>query len=107
MEPNETPFDRCEYLLPPGCRDLIDKIHLAQTQSRRKPRLRPREKPTVYLPLRMTVRDLATALNTKLPTVIRLLKGMKVFTSVGQKIPFYTAARVAAMYGYQAKKKGF
>ena len=105
MEPNEIPFDRCEYLLPPGCKDLIDKIHLAQVQSRRKPKFRPRQTPTVYLPLRMTVKELAIALDTKLPTVIKLLKGMKVFTSVNQKVPFYTAAKVAAMYGYQAKKR--
>src|SRR5688572_17903992 len=100
MEADETPFDRCEYLLPPGCKDLVDKIHLAQMRSQRKPRLRPREKPTVYLPLRITVRDLAIALNTKLPLVIKLLKEMKAFTSVNQKIPFYTAAKVAFIYGY-------
>jgi hypothetical protein len=106
MEADETPFNRCEYLLPPGCKDLVDKIHLAQMRSRRKSRPRQREKPTVYLPLRMTVRDLAIALDKKLPVVIKLLKGMKVFTSVDQKITFYTAAKVAVMYGYQAKKKG-
>ena len=54
----------------------------------------------------MTVRELAIALDMKLPMVIKVLKGMKVFTSVSQKIPFYTAAKVAAMHGYQAKKKG-
>jgi hypothetical protein len=107
MEPNEPPFDRCEYLLPPGCKDLSDVIRLAQEQSRRKPRkLRLREKPIVYLPLQITVRGLAVALDTKLPAVIKLLKRMKVFTSVDQRIHFYTAAKVAAMNGFRAKKKG-
>src|SRR5687767_8347938 len=107
MELDETPFDRCEYLLPSGCKDLIDKIQLAQVKSQRKLRLRPSEKPTVHLPLRITVRDLAIVLATKLPAVVKLLNGMKAFTGPGQKIPFYTAAKLAALYGYQAKKKGF
>lgn len=106
METNQPPFDRCEYLLPPGCKDLADKIRLAQAQSRRKPRkLRQREKPVVCLPSWIVVRELATALDAKLPKVIALLKEMKMFTSVNQKIPFYTAAKVALKYGYEAKKK--
>jgi hypothetical protein len=64
-------------------------------------------KAVVYLPSGIIVRDLATALGAKLPKVITLLKQMKVFTSVNQKIPFYTAAKVAERYGYQARKKGF
>lgn len=108
IDTNEPPFDRCEYLLPPGCKDLIDKIRLAQEQSQRKPR-KPgqRERRVVYLPSRIIVRDLATALGAKLPKVITLLKEMKVFTGVNQKIPFYTAAKLAARYGYEARKKGF
>ncbi len=106
MEPNKPPFDRCEYLLPPGCKDLIDKIHLGQQQSRRKFKWpKPKERPGVYFPLRLRVRALAAALDAKLPTVIALLKEMKVFTSVNQKIEFYTAAKVARRYGYDAKKK--
>ena len=53
----------------------------------------------------MTVRDLAIALDTKLPAVIKVLKKMKVFTSIDQKIPFYTLAKVAALYGYQQREK--
>jgi hypothetical protein len=105
VDSDETPLDRCEYLLPAGCKDLIDKIHLARARSLRKPR--PRPKPTVYLPSRITVRDLAVALNAKLPAVIKVLKGMKIFTGLGRKIPFYTAARVAATRGYEAKKEVF
>ena len=105
METNELPFDRCEYVLPPGCKDLIDKIHLSQAQSRRRPR--KLRQPVVYLPSQIIVRDLATALGAKIPKVIHLLKEMKVFTSVNQKMPFYTAAKVALRFGYQAKKKGF
>ncbi len=51
------------------------------------------------------MRALAAALDAKLPTVIALLKEMKVFTSVNQKIEFYTAAKVARRYGYDSKKK--
>ena len=108
IDTNEPPFDRREYLLPPGCKDLIDKTRLAREQSQRKPgKHGKREKPVVYLPSRIIVRDLASALGAKLPKVITLLKEMKVFTSINQKIPFYTAAKVAARCGYEGKKKDF
>ena len=58
----------------------------------------------VHLPSRVTVRNLAIALGASLPAIIRLLKQMKMFTSVDQKIPFYCAAKVATKCGFQASK---
>ena len=68
-------------------------------------RFAKKEMPVVYLPSRVVVKDLATALGAKIYSVISVLKQMEVFTSVNQKISFYDATRVAKRYGYAAKRK--
>ena len=64
-----------------------------------------KEIPVVNLPSRVVVKDLAAALGAKLYNVISVLKEMEVFTNVKQKIPFYTAAKVAKRFGRTAKRK--
>jgi hypothetical protein len=117
MEPDD--YMKRGFLLPEGCKDLTDvcwKVKAQGTskhQSTKQPapssakivKLKPQKKPVVHLPLRITVRGLAVALGATLPAIIRLLKQMKMFTSVDQKIPFYTAAKVATKCGFQARKK--
>ncbi|HWX18440.1 MAG TPA: hypothetical protein VN578_00910 [Candidatus Binatia bacterium] len=77
-------------------------------QSRRfSRRYAKRDVPEVYLPSRVVVKELATALGAKLYSVISILKQMEVFSSVHQKISFFDAARVAKRYGYSAKRKGY
>jgi hypothetical protein len=115
MEPDD--FMKRGYLLPEGCKDLTDVSYVkaqgaSKPQSPRRPgrklvKLKPPKKPVVYLPSRITVRDLTIALGARLPAIIRLLKQMKMFTSVDQKIPFYYAAKVATKCGFQASKKSF
>jgi hypothetical protein len=119
MEPDH--FMKRGFLLPEGCKDLTDvcwKVK-AQGASKHLPspqpahsqgktvKLKPQKKSVVHLPSRVSVRNLAIALGASLPAIIRLLKQMKMFTSVDQKIPFYCAAKVAAKCGFQASKKNF
>jgi len=116
MTPKQNPFGRCEYLLPPGCKDLIDVLRSMKAKgnvivAQKQPKLifrKPLAKkiPVVLLPSQVAVKDLAGALGTKLYKIIGFLKQMNVYTSVDQKIPFYTAAKVAKRHGYAAKKKG-
>jgi hypothetical protein len=116
MMPNKYPLGRCEYLLPAGCKDLIDVLRLqegkgnvakGQKQCRlflRK--LAEKEMPVIRLPSQVVVKELAVALRAHLYSVINALKQMGVFTSVNQKIPFYTASKVAKRYGYKVKREG-
>jgi hypothetical protein len=113
MEPNGKPGNGYEYLLPAGCTDIgaatwvlkIKKKSPGSPQARRLPKKRAKEKPVVYLSAQLSVRELAAALGAKLSHIIKLLKQMQAFTGANQKIPFYTAARVAKKYGFTAKKK--
>ncbi len=115
MTPNQHPLGRCEYLLPAGCKDLIDVLRLEKVKGNvgkdqkrhqllfKKPR--PKKIAVVHLPSQVAVKDLAGALGAELYKVIGLLKQMNVYTGINQKVPFYTAARIAKQYGYAAKKK--
>ena len=114
------PKERRQYLLPSGCKDLIDVLKSktkkspyaraaapplikltvpSQSKSKAKPL------PSVFLSKTVVVRELASTLGIKLYRLIDLLKGMKVFKSVNQRIPFYVAAKVAKQFGILAQKK--
>ena len=113
MEPDD--FMKRGFLLPEGCKDLTDVYWKVEAQGTSKPQTphsqgkivhpKPQKKPVVHLPSSVTARDLAIALGAKLPVIIRVLKQMKIFRSVDQKIPFYCAAKVAAKCGFQASKR--
>jgi len=101
-------------LLPPGCKDLIDVLNLQKAESGipqgqkshlifKKPS--QKERPVIHLPSQVVVKELAAVLGAKLYKVISLLKEMKVFTSVNQKLPFYVASKVARRYGYAVQRK--
>lgn len=111
MRQNGKPLNGHQYLLPPGCHDMsaaawVLKIKNASSGNpRRRVKKQAKEKPLVYLSSKLSVRELAAALGAKLPQLIKLLKQMKPFTGATQKIPFYTAARIAKKYGFIAKKK--
>ena len=114
------PKERREYLLPSGCKDLIDVLKSKTKKSpyaraaapplikltvpwKSKSKVKPL--PSVFLSNTVVVRELASALGIKLYRLIDLLKEMKVFTSVNQRIPFYMAAKVAKQFGFLAQKR--
>jgi hypothetical protein len=114
------PKERRGYLLPSGCKDLIDVLKSNAKKSasiqvgasspikltiplKSKPKGKPL--PSVFLSNTVVVKELASALGIKLYRLIDFLKEMKVFTSVNQRIPFYMAAKVAKHFGFLAQKK--
>src|SRR5262245_50072935 len=114
------PKERREYLLPSGCKDLIDVLKSKTKKSpyarasapplidlavpsKSKSKVKPL--PSVLLSNTVVVKELASTLGIKLHRLIELLKRMKVFTSVNQRIPFYIAAKVAKQFGILARKK--
>jgi len=112
--------DRREYLLPGSSKDLIHLLKLnakkpgnpkfglapaSSSPSSRKTKRKLKSPPTVSLPNPVVVKDLASALGIKLYKLIDLLKQMDVFSSVHQKIPFHSAAKVAKRFGFVAQKQ--
>lgn len=100
------------YLLPKGCKDLIDVIKLPAP---RKPTicLRPVSsaaketsliKDELLLSSPVTVGELSSALKQKPFKIIADLMKLGVFATVNQCLGFEAVFRVARRYGYVAEK---
>lgn len=96
------------YLLPEGCKDLIDVLKL-DMQHNQDPSL---VQPALLTPLigemtvldGMTVSQLAAALKQKPFRIIADLMQIGVFATVQQPLAFDIIAHVVRRYGYAAKK---
>ena len=117
------------YLLPPGCKDLIDVLNLKQEASRGfvdistlkfsnlKPpvwKLKPIEasKPPspivgeIVIPEKTSVGQLAELLGQPPFQIMADLMEIGVFAGVHQVLGFGTIARIARKYGFTARKTG-
>ncbi|MDB6131891.1 MAG: hypothetical protein JWM59_134 [Verrucomicrobiales bacterium] len=120
-EENQEPeSERPRYLLPFGCKDLIDVIRLQESQGRQRQRREEDPKqtvpvfatppvsapcvpqefpPFVSIPDPVTVRDLAVALGLKTFVIIKALMKMDIFVNPDIKLDFAIASKVCARYG--------
>ena len=100
------------YLLPKGCKDLIDVIDF---RAKRKPTicLKPisiaathtlLSNENLLLSLPVTVGDLASALKQKPFKIIADLMELGVFAAVNQCLGFDAVFQIARRYGYVAEK---
>ncbi len=96
------------YLLPEGCKDLIDAIKLQEATAGKaplppgQPNSRAREL-VVHEPI--SVRDLAELLGQAPFQIIGDLMKLGVFANVNQHLAFEVVAKVALKYGYRARKQ--
>src|SRR5436190_11388791 len=99
------------YLLPEGCKDLIDVLKLKFQPEAELPPIyfKPNKKAAgpvvpilgeILVPEMMTVRELADALKQKPFYIIADLMEMGVFANGNQKISFDLIARIAQKHGY-------
>jgi hypothetical protein len=109
-----TDFEHFErgYLLPKGCKDLIDVIDFP-TKRKATISLRPISTPASHPPASnqdmllfapVTVSDLASALNQKPFKIIADLMHLGVFATVSQCLGFDAVFKIARRYGYVADK---
>lgn len=92
-------YSKRDYLLPDGCKDLIDVIKLAQHSAASPPIIGE-----VLFPESMTVRDLASLLGQKPFKIIADAMQLGVFANVKQTLDFKIASTIARKYGYTAKR---
>ena len=110
------------YLLPPGCKDLIDVLNLtpqhklapgvlvglstkpAVPKPAQKPLPLPAVKGELIFRAPTTVRGLAEQLGQLPFKIIADLMGIGVFASVSQIISFETVSIIARQYGFIARK---
>jgi hypothetical protein len=110
---DDTPLPEPEkprFLLPEGCKDLIDVLRLQQRAAEEEPMDRasadmPQPLPaSVALPDPVVVRDLARALRLRPFQVISRLMELGVFASINGKLDFKTASALCARLGIIATK---
>lgn len=113
-------YSKRDYLLPPGCKDLIDVINLMAAR---------KSVPTVFLPRKhhqmllgefpgipapltgeikiagaTTVGQLAAVIGQPTAAIMADLMVLGIFATVNQVIGFEAIRRVARKYGYEAKR---
>jgi hypothetical protein len=110
-EPAATPEEKPRFLLPEGCKDLIDALRLRPEDNREVaaetgvPLTFETKLPTaVWIREPITVRDLATALGLPAHKVVAALMTLNVFASLTTQIDFTQAAGVCWRYGVIAHK---
>jgi len=109
-------YSKRNYLLPKGCKDLIDVLKLAPKQkpSSVKTPWQPVPPPSklppiigeISFPENMTVRDLASLLGQKPFKILADAMELGVFANVKQTLNFEIASAIARKYGYTARISG-
>lgn len=113
----ENEYMKRGYLLPTGCKDLIDVLNLQARQDAQPAHAENQSLPPlvfksplppllseVVLEEQMSVRNLATALKQKPYRILADLMEFGVFAGMSQLISFEIIAKVARKYGYKAVK---
>jgi len=109
LNPN---YGKRDYLLPPGCKDLIDVLNLKQRdEAWREAAIKIVPLPTqategftVEIAPTTTVKDLAEFLHVKPLGIIVALMELGVFANLNQVVDFNSAAKLLAKYGYFATR---
>jgi hypothetical protein len=107
-------YQKRGYLLPEGCKDLIDVLKPKPSPAPFTPRLLPplplpilgETKGEITVAERMTVRELAALLKVKPFQVVADLLELRVMANAEQLISFEFSARVVRKYGYTVRKVG-
>jgi len=101
-------YSKRGYLLPKGCKDLIDVIKLQQAQQPQAHCQPSNPVPAIAGDLlvreQTSVGELAALLGQKPFKFIADLMEIGVFASVKQTLDFKTISKVARKYGYTAKR---
>lgn len=92
------------YLLPEGCKDLIDVSNYQQKPAPKQPSPLPPITGELTVEEGMTPRQLAIALKQSPYRIVADLIEAGIWGTLDYKIPFDVIAKVVRKYGYTAKK---
>lgn len=96
-------YSKRDYLLPDGCKDLIDVLKLGDQTTQQQPALPPIIG-EVEVPDTIAVRELAALVNQKPFQVIADLMELGIFGNLNQPLDFSIVSRLVRRYGYAAKR---
>lgn len=91
------------YLLPPGCKDLLDVINLPKA---------PEPEPVRYPPITqkvtfpdvVAVRFLGEASGQDLSTIVALMRELRIMVNVNRSVDFRAAQKILRHFGVWAQR---
>jgi hypothetical protein len=92
------------YLLPEGCKDLIDVPKYSKKAKLRLPGPLPPITGEMVVGGRMSIRQLATILKQTPYQIVADLIGLGVFLKIDDRVEFGLITKVLRKYGFAAKK---
>jgi hypothetical protein len=106
MNPFSPDYSKRDYLLPKGCKDLIDLLRVPEPNEKELPWPVPPQIGEIAVPERVTVKELARLLHQKPFKIVADLMQIGVFATVDWALPLDAVSKVARMYGYRVMRKG-
>ena len=100
----ESPDEKPRYLLPDGCKDLIEALRLEEHETDAAPEESEPLPTTVAVPDPVAVADLAERLHLKRYVVLKTLMDSGIFATLQTELDFGLASRVCSLHGVIAHK---
>jgi hypothetical protein len=94
-----------DYLLPAGCKDLVDALQTRKEAVPPPPAPYPPITTQVGLPAKVSVRFLAEVSGQDLHTITRLMSDLRIIVSASRSVDFADAQRILRMYGIWAETR--
>ena len=104
MNPFSPDYSRRDYLLPNGCKDLIDLLRLPEPNPKELPWPVPPLIGEITVPVPVTAKELARLLHQKPFQIVADLMQLGVFTVNGM-LPPDVVPKVARRYGYTVMRQ--
>ena len=101
MNPFSPDYSKRDYLLPNGCKDLIDLLRLPEPNEKELPWRVPLLIGEIVIPDPITTKELARVLHQKPFKIVADLMQIGVFATVDSALPLDAVAKVARRYGYR------
>jgi hypothetical protein len=106
MNPFSPDYSKRDYLLPNGCKDLIDLLRVPEPNEKELPWPVPPLIGEITIPEPLTVKELAGLLHEKPFKIVADLMQIGVFATVDWALPLEAIAKVARRYGYRVMRQG-
>jgi len=91
-----------DYLLPPGCKDLVDALQRQQKDL--PPAPYPPVTRHVRLPEKVSVRFLAEASGQDLHAIAKVMADLRIIVNVNRSVDFADAQKILRKYGIWAER---
>ena len=104
MNPFSPDYSKRDYLLPNGCKDLIDLLRLPEPNEKELPWPVPPLIGEITVSVPVTAKELARLLHQKPFQIVADLMQLGVFGTVNGMLPLDAVPKIARRYGYRVMR---